>query len=62
MVGFRTKSGTIYYINQQEKLFYGGKFKYPTPYVEVRAIVGTKALITLTDGRVVQTSEVIAYV
>lgn len=62
MTGFRTKSGTVYYVNQQQKVFCGGKFKNPQPYVSLQAIIGAKAIIRLADGRVVQTSEVQAYI
>ena len=62
MVGFITKTGTTYYINQQERLFYGGKFRNPVPYVNIQAIIGTPAIIYLADGRIVRTSEVKAYI
>lgn len=62
MTGFRTKSGTVYYINQQQKLFCGGKFKNPQSYVTLQAIIGAPAIIHLADGRVVQTSAVQAYI
>ena len=62
MVGFRTKSGTIYYINQQERLFYGGKYKNPVPYVSLHALIGMRAQVILADGRVITTSEVVAYI
>lgn len=62
MVGFRTKTGTIYYVNQMTKQFQGGKFKNPQTYVSLQAVIGTPAIIQLTDGRVVKTSPVEAYI
>lgn len=62
MVGFRTVTGSVYYVNQQQRLFYGGKFKNPQPYVALQAVIGTPAIIQLVDGRVIKTSNVQAYI
>lgn len=58
---FRTKSGSIYVLDTVNKLFYGGKFKNPMSYVQAQVIIGCKALIQLSDGRLVRTSIVECY-
>lgn len=61
MNGFYTKSGTIYYIDNVNKLVWGGKIISPVPFVTLRATIGTRGRIQLINGVIVDTNIVEGY-
>lgn len=61
MNGFYTKSGTIYYIDNVNKLVWGGKIISPVPFVTLRTIIGTRGRIQLINGVIVDTNIVEGY-
>lgn len=61
MNGFYTKSGTIYYIDNVNKLVWDGKIISPVPFVTLRAIIGTRGRIQLINDVIVDTNIVEGY-
>lgn len=62
MVGFVTSSETEYYLDQVNKLFYGGKYKNWTPYCDLSIICGCNGYIRLLNGDVLKTSIITRYI
>ncbi len=61
MIGFTTKSGSEYYLNQQKKEISGGKIG-ALKYVGTPSIMtGAPAVFTLEDGKILKTSTVTGY-
>lgn len=62
MVGFRTVTGKTYYVNQQQKVFYGEEIQTPLPYISLSAIIGMPGFVQFIDGSTYQTDMVQAYI
>lgn len=58
---FVTTSGTEYTLDEVNKVFIGGRYKKPTPYLYASAMIGCRGEIVLTDNSVVSTSIVRGY-
>ena len=62
MTGFKTKS-SVYYLDTQNKRISGGIFKEKWyGYTSANIIIGTPAVINLTNGQVIKTSIVEGYI
>ncbi len=61
VVGVITKSGTKYYLDGDKQVFWGGKFTQPTPFVRAEMLIGTRGLIYLNNGDIINTGEIVKY-
>lgn len=61
MSGFKTNTGTKYYLDTVNMLFSGGKYKNPVKYLSAYCMIGMAGVIYLADGRVVTTNIIQCY-
>ena len=65
MIGFRTKSGSIYYIDQKNKKIWGAainkKYGGPVKYVRASFIIGERGYVEFEDGMYMSTNIIESY-
>lgn len=61
MIIIKTKSGSEYFIDTINKTVSGGKLRKTVSYTKCSALVGESGVFYLSDGRILQTSTITAY-
>lgn len=63
MRGFQTSSGSVYYVDEVNKLVSGGTLGTAlVPFQYLFAITGRNATIVLVTGQIINTSVVVSYI
>lgn len=63
LVGFITKSGSVYYVDNINRCISGGRLPMPFTYLYCEnTLIGQRPVFYLCDGRRLQTSTIVQYI